>query len=123
MPARIDSISGQGKPRRATAHGQRATPADRKRKLVATVSEGQPREHRNVEGASALFDHRREIVAIVVGARRVAIERAQQQRALTAQDPGVMQLIEHALDPVRMLSDVLDEQNAAFDAGKVTWSE
>ena len=87
------------------------------------MSERQPGEHRNVEGSSALFDHRRQIVAIVVGARRVAIERAQQQRALTAQDPGVMQLIEHPLDPVRMLSDVFDEQNAAVDAWKVRCSD
>ena len=34
-----------------------------------------------------------------------------------------MELIEHALDPVRMLSDVLDEQNAAFDAWKVRCSD
>src|SRR5205823_10511066 len=36
-----------------------------------------------------------------------------------AEDAGVMELIEHALDPVRMLADVFEKKDSAVDAWKI----
>ena len=49
--------------------------------------------------------------------RRQAIfrEAAQQQRLLTPENPGLRELVQHALDAVRVLAHVLDKQDAAAD--------
>ena len=64
-------------------------------------------------------DHRRGVVAVVVVGKRVAVERAEQHRALAREHAGEMQLVQHPLDPVRRLADVLEEQDAAVDPRKV----
>ena len=50
--------------------------------------------------------HRRRVVAIVVRSEIVAVEDAEQHRALPRQNARKVKLIEHPLDPVRMLTDV-----------------
>ena len=46
------------------------------------------------------------------GAEIVAVEDAEQHRALARQNAREVKLIEHPLDPVRMLTDVLEEEDA-----------
>jgi hypothetical protein len=66
-----------------------------------------------------MHHHRGEVVAIVIRHRLVAVEQAQHQRLLSGEDTGKMQLIEHSLDAVGMLADVLEKQDAAIDLWKM----
>jgi hypothetical protein len=54
-----------------------------------------------------------DIVAAVVVGQRVFGEMPEQDRALAREHARVMELVEHALDAVRRLADVLEEKDAA----------
>src|SRR5437870_1077302 len=83
------------------------------------MAERQPGENRNAERRPGMRNHRGNVITIVIAAERKAIKAAYQEYMLARQHAGIMQLIEHALDAVRMLPGVFDEQNAAFDTRQI----
>src|SRR6185437_1920096 len=88
-------------------------PAERESQLVATVSERQPGIDRYAETCPGVRDRRRQIVSVVVRRGLEAVEAAEEDRALPREHAGEMQLVEHSLDPVRMLADVFEHQDTA----------
>src|SRR4051794_16925710 len=79
------------------------------------MSERKTRVDRDAEVLASMDNDSGQVVAIVVGRRLIAVEHAEHQRALAGQNTGEMQLMEHALDAVRMLADIFEEQDAAID--------
>ena len=64
-------------------------------------------------------EHRCQRVAAVERRLAIAAHRAEQHRLLRIENAGLLQLQEIALDPVRVLVDVLDEEDPALDARPV----
>src|SRR5262249_17133359 len=93
--------------------------ADGQGELVATVSEGQAGQDRQTEPAPAMLNHRVEIVTAVARPQLEAVEFAEQKRVLPLEYALVPKLVEHALDPIRMLAYVFEEENAALDARNI----
>src|SRR4051812_31062106 len=104
------------------ADGERASTADRQRQLVRAMSERQAGIQRNAETLARIRHNARQIVTVVVRQRFVTIENAQEERALTRQDTGEMQLMQHSLDAVWMLADILEEEDALINATEMRGS-
>ena len=98
-------------------------PANRQRQLFGNMAERQARVERHVLRRPEVGDHRRGVVTVVVRGELVAVERAQQHRALSRQDAGEVKLIEHPFDAVRVLGDVLEKENPVLDARQVRCSD
>ena len=62
-----------------------------------------------------MVDRCGEIIAFVVLVQLIFGEGAEQHRTLAFEHAGVQQLIEQALDPVRVFRDVFQKQDAALD--------
>ena len=103
--------------------GQPDGGAVRQRQFGAGVAEGQTADDRGFCLGAQPFEHRRHVVAAIVGAERVAIDMADQHRALRVDHPGLQQLDQHAFDAVGMLVDVLQKEDAALDLRKVGRAE
>src|SRR5574337_1140423 len=111
-------ITADFQPCRAAVEAQPRRGAEWQGELLVGVAVRQAVDHRNAGHRADLGEGRRQVVAVVACARLALAEAAQDQRLLAAEHAGQVQLIEHALDPVRRLADVLDKQDAAVDRGE-----
>ena len=80
---------------------------------------GQARDHRHLDRLAQPGDDFVQVIAIVMRRQLVIAEAAQHDGLLLVQDAGLPQLDQHALDAVRMLGHVLQEQDAAAHLGHV----
>ena len=99
--------------------GEHAMAAHGQRQLVGHMPERQPRMDRHASARAQLRDRHVDIVAGVVRMQLVFGEGAKQHGALPREHARMQQLMQHALDPVRMLADVLEKQDAAVDLREV----
>ena len=113
---RLSAVVAERRARRARrARSSAQRPPTGSVSLSRQWPNGRPVKNGTPNRARDVRDHRRRVVAVVVLRELVAVERAEQHRALPRQNAGEMQLVEHPLDPIRMLADVLEEQDAAVD--------
>ena len=87
--------------------------------LVATCPKGSPVRIGVRVAARTRASDRRKRVAAVERRLALAAHGTQHDRLLRVENAGLMKLQQIALDPIRMLVDVLDEQDAALDARPV----
>src|ERR1022692_435544 len=76
-------------------------------------------KNRDTETRSHMLDHRDDVIAVVVVAEIEIAEVTQDDRALTLQDAGKMELVEHPFDAIGVLAGVFEQQNTAVDRRKV----
>ena len=84
------------------------------------MAKRQAGENRRADLGAQPVGHRGQAKApVVTGNQFVAGELAHQNRFLPAQNARVQQLGQHALNPVRMLAYIFQEQNPAFDRREI----
>ena len=116
-------VSGHGSRTRA-ARGRRFTssaqfPPTGNVSLSGDMPEWQAGEDGHGHQRAQLRDDAGQVIAAVVAVELVLGELPQQDRALPREHAGMVQLVQHALDAIRVLAHVLQEQDAAVDARKV----
>ena len=88
------------------------------------MAERQAGENRRCDLTAQPIDHGGEFEAFVVPADEFVIgELTHQHSLLPTQDAGVQKLRQHALNPVWVLANVFQEQNAAFDGRELRRSQ
>mmetsp|Transcript_1646 Transcript_1646/g.4711 ORF Transcript_1646/g.4711 Transcript_1646/m.4711 type:complete len:354 (+) Transcript_1646:610-1671(+) len=87
--------------------------------LGAHMAKGQARQHRRLRAGPQRRDRVPDAIAAVQRRLVRAAEITEQHRRLGVDDARLLQLQQHALDPVGMLIDVFEEEDAALDLGPV----